>query len=379
MTNTTTTTTNTPAPLDATPTPTPRTIAERQAADGLAACRAARAKRRDAATAPLAVVVPLADRFGDGDGAGATVAVVPRWRGAALCVHPPIRDGVPTPTRGVWVVASTAYGYAAGTFRGPLAAAVKLARLWDGAFGDAFATAPIGAAGVPTLAEWPQSRAWSRQVSGDAPASGPVDANHGDYRRDTDARDDNGRRIGDGAAAPTLPQLRADAAAGRPVSLTALARAKRRDAATAPLAIAADIARVHTGAPMRYSAASEPPRREPVATPDGDGAEQFPATVTLSAVVVDGERRVRFACRLPDGRERLRTPDGRAVRMHGDVAAFADGAGVRLRLWFADAWRDVPSIAECMEWTLDGVAETPDGSRVEPDAAESWLSLLGLN
>jgi hypothetical protein len=65
--------------------------------------------------------------------------------------------------------------------------------------------------------------------------------------------------------------------------------------------------------------------------------------------------------------------------MHGDVAAFADGAGVRLRLWFANAWRDVPSIAECMEWTLDGVAETPDGSRVEPDAPDSWLTLLGIN
>jgi hypothetical protein len=65
--------------------------------------------------------------------------------------------------------------------------------------------------------------------------------------------------------------------------------------------------------------------------------------------------------------------------MHGDVAAFADGAGVRLRLWFADAWRDVPSIAELMEWSLDGVAETPDGSRVEPDAPESWLTLLGIN
>jgi hypothetical protein len=317
MTNTTTTTTtNTAAPVDA---PTPRTVAERQAADGVAAIRAARANRRNGATAPLAadaVRVPLAERFG----AGATVDVVPRWRGAALCIHAPMRDGVPTPTRGVWVVTSTEYGYAAGTYRGPLAAAVKLARLWDAEFGAALDAAPIGAAGVPTLADWAQSRAWSRQVSGDAPASGPVDANHGDYRRDTDARGDNGRRIGDGAQ-----------------------------------------------------------RREPVAAADGDGAEQYPATVTLSAAVVDGERRIRYARRLPDGRQRLMTPDGRAVRMHGDVAAFADGAGVRLRLWFADAWRDVPSIAECMEWTLDGVAETPDGSRVEPDAADSWLSLLGLN
>ena len=366
----TTTTTNTA---------TPRTVAERQAVDGLAAIRDARAKRRDAATAPLAiaadiarahngapmrhsataepqrrgvaaplavVVVPLAERFG----AGATVDVVPRWRGAALCVHEPIRDGVPTPTRAVWVITSTAYGYSAGTYRGTLAAAVKLARLWDAEFAAALDAAPIGAAGVPTLANWPQARAWSRQVTGDAPASGPVDANHGDYRRDTDARGDNGRRIGD--AAPTLPQLRADAAAGRPVSLAALARAT-----------------------------TEPQRREPVAAADGDGADQYPATPTLAAVVVDGERRIRYARRLPDGRERLRTPDARRlpVRMHGDVAAFADGAGVRLRLWFADAWRDVPSIAELMEWTLDGVAESPDGSRIEPDAPESWLTLLGIN
>jgi hypothetical protein len=204
--------------------------------------------------------------------------------------------------------------------RGRDARAKEKALLDDAEFGAALDAAPIGAAGVPTLAEWAQSRAWSRQLSGDAPASGPVDANHGDYRRDTDARGDNGRRIGDGAQ-----------------------------------------------------------RRGAVATADGDGAEQFPATVTITAAVVDGERRIRYARRLPDGRQRLVTPDGRAVRMHGDVAAFADGAGVRLRLWFADAWRDVPSIAECMQWTLDGVAETPDGSRVEPDAAESWLTLLGLN
>jgi hypothetical protein len=269
--------------------------------------------------APLsadAVRVPLAERFG----AGATVDVAPRWRGRALCVHAPIRDGVATPTRGLWVITSTAYGYAAGTYRGRLAAAVKLARLWDAEFCAALNAAPMGPAGVPTLADWPQARAWSRQLNGDAPASGPVDANHGDYRRDTDARGDNGRTIGDGTQ-----------------------------------------------------------RREPVAAADGDGADQYPATVTLSAVVVDGERRVRYARRLPDGRERLRTPDGRAVRMHGDVAAFADGAGVRLRAWFANAWRDVPSIAECMEWTLDGVAETPDGSRVEPDAPDSWLTLLGIN
>jgi hypothetical protein len=49
-----------------------------------------------------------------------------------------------------------------------------------------------------------------------------------------------------------------------------------------------------------------------------------------------------------------------------------------MRVWFRAAWFDVPSIAQCMEWSLDGVAETPDGSRVEPDAPDSWLTLLGV-
>ena len=283
---------------------------------------------------------PVSVRLAQRHGQGATVDAVPRWRGAALCVHAPIRDGVPTPTRGVWVITSTAYGYAAGTYHGPLRGAIALARLWDAAFADALAAAPRGADGIPSLSTWHQARAWSRQLSGDAPASGPVSADHGDYRRETDARGDNGRTIG----APTLPQLRVDAATG------------------------------------------EPPTRERVAAADGDGAEQFPATATMAPVVVDGARRVRLARRLPDGRERLRDADGRAVRMNGDVAAFRgpDPLTPVLRLWFgtpgqtAAAWHDVPSIAQLMEWTLDGVAETPDGSRVEPDAPHSWLTLLGV-
>ena len=290
--------------------------------------------RNHATYAPVSV--RLAQRYGQ----GATVDAVPRWRGAALCVHAPIRDGVPTPTRGVWTVTATAYGYAAGTYHGPLRGAIALARLWDAAFADALAAAPRGADGIPSLSTWHQARAWSRQLSGDAPASGPVSADHGDYRRETDARGDNGRTIG----APTLPQLRVDAATG------------------------------------------EPPTRERVAAADGDGAEQFPATATMAPVVVDGARRVRLSRRLPDGRERLRDADGRAVRMNGDVAAFRgpDPLTPVLRLWFgtpgqtAAAWHDVPSIAQLMEWTLDGVAETPDGSRVEPDAPHSWLTLLGV-
>lgn len=261
----------------------------------------------NATTAPVSI--RLADRYGQ----GATVDAFPRWRGAALCVHAPVRDGAPTPTRGVWTITAHAYGYAAGTYRGPLRDAVALARAWDDAFADALARAPRNAAGIPSLSSWRQSRAWSRQVSGDAPPTGPVGADRGDDRR-----------VG---ASPTLPDV-----------------------------------------------------RERVAAADGDGAEQFPATPTIALVVVDGVRRVRASRRLPNGRQRLRDANGRAVRMNGDIAAFrgSDPLTPTMRLWFASAWHDVPTIAQLMEWSLDGVAETPDGSRVEPDAPDSWLTLLGV-
>jgi hypothetical protein len=118
--------------------------------------------------------------------------------------------------------------------------------------------------------------------------------------------------------------------------------------------------------------------RECVAAVDGDGGEQFPATPTMTPA---GPGRVRFARRLNNGRERLRNPEtGKALRMDGDVAAFkgSDSLTPVFRLLWRGAWVDVPTTAELMEWSLDGVAETPDGSRVEPDAPESWLSLLGI-
>lgn len=259
------------------------------------------------------VTIPLPARFGP----GATVNVVPRWVGAALCVHAPIRDGVPTPTRGVWVIASRAYGYAAGTYRGSLDAAVKLARLWDAEFKRALDAAPRVGAGVPSLSQWNQARAWSRQVSGDAAPTGPVGADHPDYNDGSDPRGDNGRVIG-----------------------------------RAP---------------------------EPATAVDGDGGDQFPATVTLTRGSEPGT--VRMARVLPNGRARLTDPTtGRGIRMAGDVAAFKgpDPLTPVLRLWFDGRWFDVPSIAQMMEWALDSVVESPDGSRVEPDAPESWLSLLGL-
>lgn len=252
------------------------------------------------------VTIPLASRCGP----GATVDVVPRWVGAALCVHEPIRDRVPTLTPGTWVITSIAYGYAAGTYRGSLKAAVKLAQAWDAEFKRVLDAAPRNGAGVPSLAQWDQSREWSRQVSGDVAPTGPAGA---------DLPGDSGIRS-TGSRAP-----------------------------------------------------------EPVTAADGEGGEQFPATVTITCG--SEPRSIRMARRLPNGRERLIDPDtGRGIRMDGDVAAFKGPNPLApiLRLWFNGQWFDVPSIAQMMEWTLDSVVESPDGSRVEPDAPDSWLSLLGL-
>lgn len=235
-------------------------------------------------------------------GNNAPVLLTPYWRGAALCVHAPLKDGAPNPTRGVWTISHAASGYAAGTYRGPVRDAVALARLWDAEFSAAL---PDGVA--VSLANWPQRRAWTRQCARETAPIGPVDPSHPDYA--------------DGAPVVSRPR---------------------------------------------------------VAAADGDGAEQFPATPTITRGSRPGL--ARYARRLANGRERLRDADGRAVRMIGDIAAFkgADPLTPVLRLWWDGQWIDVPTIAELMEWSFDGVAETPDGSRVEPDATDSWLSLLGL-
>ena len=41
-------------------------------------------------------------------------------------------------------------------------------------------------------------------------------------------------------------------------------------------------------------------------------------------------------------------------------------------------WWPVPTQGEMEEWTFDSFAENPRGDSVEPDAPDSWLSLLGL-
>ena len=125
-------------------------------------------------------------------------------------------------------------------------------------------------------------------------------------------------------------------------------------------------------------ATAAPVSRPRVSAADGDGAEQYPATVTMRRGTEP--RTVRFS-RTVNGKPRLLDPaTGNPCRMTGDVAAFKgpDPLTPVLRLWFKGAWHDVPSIAAIMEWTLDSVCPTPDDSIVEPDAPDSWLSLLQL-
>lgn len=113
---------------------------------------------------------------------------------------------------------------------------------------------------------------------------------------------------------------------------------------------------------------------------DGDGGEQWQPLLTITPAP-GKPGRIRYARRLANGCERLRDPDtGKALRMNGDTAAFkgADPLMPVYRLWWRGQWFDVPTIANLMEWSFDGVCETPDGSRVEPDAPEAWLSLLGI-
>lgn len=251
-------------------------------------------------TVPLTVSIKRSDLT--------RVDVPARWVGRALSVHAPLKG----PARGVWVISHTASGLSAGTYRGRLPDAVKLARLWDGAFhavlGDAVDLS------TRSLDTWPHRQDWLRQVD-------RVDAPTGPASIDAPTPDATRR-------APTLPPM------------------------------------------------VDRPR---AAALDGDGSEQFPATPTITRGAEP--KTVRMARRLPDGRARLTDPTtGRGIRMTGDVAAFKgpDPLTPVLRLWFDGRWFDVPSIAQMMEWTLDSVVESPDGSRVEPDAPESWLSLLGL-
>lgn len=46
---------------------------------------------------------------------------------------------------------------------------------------------------------------------------------------------------------------------------------------------------------------------------------------------------------------------------------------------FRGEWHPVPTYGDIEDWICDhGSCQTPDGSSVEPDDPNSWLSLLGL-
>lgn len=79
--------------------------------------------------------------------------------------------------------------------------------------------------------------------------------------------------------------------------------------------------------------------------------------------------------------EPVTLPDGTVHKLlrNGAVARFnrKDGSQI-LKLRFNRKWHPVPTMDDVQRWTLDSVCETPDGRMVEPDAPDSWLSLLGL-
>jgi hypothetical protein len=248
---------------------------------------------------------------------GRTVDVVPRWRGRALAVHPPINDGASPVSRGVWAITHPVSGLRAGTFRGTLKRAVALARVWDGAFADA-----VGDADAPSLRTWDQRFAWMRQCEGASPVVGPVPNDHPDHAARIGGTDHN-ETPANVVTLPTLPPIVAD---------------------------------------------------------DNDGAgDQFPATTTIIPTTPGRARFARTLpngrarLRNPE--------TGKPVRMNGDCAAFRNPANPMvptLKLWFGGVWHDVPTTDQCMAWSLDGVCETPDGRMVECDAPDAWLSLLGV-
>lgn len=246
---------------------------------------------------------------------GVTVTVTPRWRGRALAVHPPIKGGASTVARGVWVITHLVSGLRAGTFRGTLRDAVKLARAWDGAFADAVGDAVV----APSLRTWSQRFAWMRQCDGTSAVVGPVPNDHPDHVDRIGGTDHNETR----AVAPTLPTLTSDDA-------------------------------------------------------DGAG-DQFPATTTIwpttpgrarfARTLPNGRARLRH----PETDKPLRT-DGDCAAFRNPANPMVP----TLKLWFRGVWYDVPTIDDLMGWSFDGVCETPDGRMVECDAPDAWLSLLGV-
>jgi hypothetical protein len=71
----------------------------------------------------------------------------------------------------VWAITHYPSGFSAGTFRGPLAEAIKLARAWDATFAGALKERPVN---VLTLKGWAHTPAWAAQLRRETPPRGPV-------------------------------------------------------------------------------------------------------------------------------------------------------------------------------------------------------------
>ena len=91
----------------------------------------------------------------------------------------------------------------------------------------------------------------------------------------------------------------------------------------------------------------------------------------------NADRTIRIARSPHGGRRRLKHPEtGAGLLTDGDVGQF--GPHKVLRLFFGRSWHVIPSHEQLLRWTLDGMADTPDGRTVEPDDSDSWLVLLDL-
>ena len=112
-------------------------------------------------------------------------------------------------------------------------------------------------------------------------------------------------------------------------------------------------------------------------------AEQLPINPTIwwnGDRTPDGKRLCKFSRVLLNGKDRLTiTGTDTPVKMDGDVirSVKEDPHGI-LIMWWNGQWLPIPTIDEFQEWTIDSVCPTPDGTDVEPDHPDSWLSLVGL-
>ena len=106
-----------------------------------------------------------------------------------------------------------------------------------------------------------------------------------------------------------------------------------------------------------------------------------PLTITGTSKIdpESGKKLTRFSGSVL-GRQRLTNENGKPIVQTGDLKlSKPKNSDVwTFKLFFKGEWRIVPSEADFKRWIFDSICESPDGSIVEPDAPESWLSLMAL-